>query len=732
MRTVQAMPLLAIAWALAGAGDPQSLDDEVNDLMDLSLEELTSVRVTSATLGERSIDRAPSTMSVITAQQIEQLGLLTLADALRLVPGMTVLDDQFGDLIVAVRGVQNKANILVTLDGQPLNDFYDGHFVPRLLLANVERIEVIRGPGSALYGTNAFSAVISIVTRGAPDEGSVGVLTAAGDANVDDELGYGGRIGLEYRARRGQWRLSTFGQYRESTGPKVKVEEDAASGRPYGATPGMTSLPLATGLAQIVASRTGVFADADTVQLGSVFVLDRHGPYFGASATLTPESNVQRMISSSYVAHDIDIADDVELRTRLSYDVQLVDERIQDQPDGYFFDANGDGEVSAIERYADGKIRRREYEAMRLAARSHLVFTREYQGSVVNRLRLLAGFQVEHDWLPSFTYGQNFATDGSRDTFANHDGLPLEQRGATRTLVAPLVQAEVALLDALWLTAGLRFDAYSDFGSSLNPRIALIWAPHERFTLKALYGRAFRAPTFAELYDYTSLTPTGYRVRGDEDLRPEVTNAVELGVDWRPHDRVQLRVASFYTVTNDVIAPDPTSNLNFRDVENFPGQEIFGAEGEIRLLLDADNYLETNVSYAYRRQTGEGLDGYEQFNDLKFTNRHLTDLPELRVNTSLVMRPWTPLTVGLSHAYMSESRNNSRFQFESFVFQYVRPAHHELRGNATYRLLDDKIALAATVAVPIDKKLPVWRAYGERQIPASSWWAYLGATVRFK
>ncbi len=725
--------VLALAWALIGASDPDAIDDEVTDLMSLSLEELADVRVTSATLGEHAIRHAPSTMSVVTAQQIEALGLLTLADALRLVPGFTVLDNQFGDQVVAVRGVQNQANILVTIDGQPVNDFYDGYFVPRIPLANVERIEVIRGPGSALYGTNAFSAVISIVTRGAPEsDGGVGVLTGAGDTNLDDEVGYGGRIGVGFRLRTGPWKVATFGQYRETTGPKVKIEEDASAGRPYASTPGMTRLPVQSGYAQVAATREGVLTERDAVTVGSTMILDAHGPFFGPSGTLTPDSDVRRLITTNYAEHALDLDDDFSLRTRLSLDVQHLSERIQDQPNGYFFDADGNGAIDDDERFADGKWRERDYVAMRFSGRTHLVFTRDYDGGTVDRLRLLAGFQVEHDWLPSFDYAQNFASDGVRATFANHDQLPIEQRGAKRTLVAPLVQAELVLLDAFWLTAGLRFDAYSDFGTSLNPRVALIWSPTERFAMKLLYGRAFRAPTFAEQYDYTSLTPTGYRVRGDADLDPEVTNAVELGVDWQPNPHVALRLASFYTVTNDTISTDPTSNLVFTDVKNFPGQAMVGAEGEVRLLLDANNYLETNVSYTYRRQTGEGLEGYEQFNDLKFTNPRLTDLPDLRINTSLVTRPVDALVVGLSHAFLSESRNNTRFQFESFAYTYVRPAHHELRGTATYTILDGRVQLTSIVAVPIDKTLPVWRAYGERQLPAGTWWANLGATLRFE
>ncbi|HZH04638.1 MAG TPA: TonB-dependent receptor plug domain-containing protein, partial [Myxococcaceae bacterium] len=146
--------------------------------------------VVSSTGTLQALNEAPSIVSVITKEQIRQFGLFTLADALQQMPGTTVLINEFGDKIVAARGLSSSPNILVLLDGERLNDFYDGSTPYTYPLANIERIEMIRGPGSALYGTNALSAVISMFSK-QPSRGTSLELT--GEVLPENSVSLGGR-----------------------------------------------------------------------------------------------------------------------------------------------------------------------------------------------------------------------------------------------------------------------------------------------------------------------------------------------------------------------------------------------------------------------------------------------------------------------------------------------------------------------------------------------------------
>ena len=156
----------------AGAKGSERTSTQVDDLAQLSLEDLLEVEVVTASCHEESVSSAPATVSVITAEQIATFGWRTLADALRSVPGMHVTDDRnyaaLGARGVAVPGDFSN-RVIVLVDGHRVNDkVYHApdaqHFLPVAMDA-VERIEIVRGPGSVLDGSDALLAVINVITR---------------------------------------------------------------------------------------------------------------------------------------------------------------------------------------------------------------------------------------------------------------------------------------------------------------------------------------------------------------------------------------------------------------------------------------------------------------------------------------------------------------------------------------------------------------------------------------
>ena len=140
------------------------------DLMELSLEELLTMDVTSATKTTGvTLQKAPSVIRVFTREDIDKFGFTTLYDMLSNVPGIQIQEYRSGHQLSWIRGVQARYNnkILWLIDGIPIRDSYYGHsFLDEgFPLEIVERVEVINGPGSVLYGANAFSGVVSIKTR---------------------------------------------------------------------------------------------------------------------------------------------------------------------------------------------------------------------------------------------------------------------------------------------------------------------------------------------------------------------------------------------------------------------------------------------------------------------------------------------------------------------------------------------------------------------------------------
>jgi iron complex outermembrane receptor protein len=193
---------LALACALSAAvpGHAQVVVAQGPSLADLSLEELANVRVTTATLRSERLSDAPASIFVITGEDIRRSGARSIAEALRLAPNLEVAQVSASSYAITARGFQNVITnkLLVLLDGRALYTtvlsgvLWDAQ---DLMLEDVERIEVISGPGAALYGANAFTGVINIITKRAQD--TQGALVSAGASNVDRTYAarYGGKLG---------------------------------------------------------------------------------------------------------------------------------------------------------------------------------------------------------------------------------------------------------------------------------------------------------------------------------------------------------------------------------------------------------------------------------------------------------------------------------------------------------------------------------------------------------
>ena len=140
-----------------------------NDLFELPLEDLLNIDVLSPSQTIKKIGQAPNIISVVNAYQIEKMGARTLSDVLKMTPGVQILTRRNGRDMVWIRGIPSGRNskVMLVIDGVPQREGLIGGWSPdeQVQLNNIERIEVIRGPGSALYGGDAYSGMISIFTK---------------------------------------------------------------------------------------------------------------------------------------------------------------------------------------------------------------------------------------------------------------------------------------------------------------------------------------------------------------------------------------------------------------------------------------------------------------------------------------------------------------------------------------------------------------------------------------
>jgi iron complex outermembrane receptor protein len=173
------------------------------DLGNKSIEDLMNIEITSASKTEQKLSRTASAVFVITAEDIRQSNATNIPDLLRMVPGIDVAQINANTWAVSARGLNGRFSneLLVMLDGRSVyTPTFDGVFwdVLDLPLEDIERIEVIRGPGASVWATNAVNGVINIITKKASD--TPGAMVVAGGGTVDQGFGtlhYGGNIGKD-------------------------------------------------------------------------------------------------------------------------------------------------------------------------------------------------------------------------------------------------------------------------------------------------------------------------------------------------------------------------------------------------------------------------------------------------------------------------------------------------------------------------------------------------------
>src|SRR3989339_980097 len=180
--------------------------------------------VTIATRHETKISKAPGIVTVITAEEIKNLGYRTFVEILRTIPGFEILKSgDTGVVVPAVRGITSSNKVRLILNGHFVNSPFTGSAFGRFddfPVENIKKIEIIRGPGSAMYGENAFTAVINIITKDAKDIDGVKVSSGYGSFDTYDE-------NIVFGKKYDNVEISGMARYRQTSGFDGVVESDS-------------------------------------------------------------------------------------------------------------------------------------------------------------------------------------------------------------------------------------------------------------------------------------------------------------------------------------------------------------------------------------------------------------------------------------------------------------------------------------------------------------------------
>lgn len=187
--------------------DAPASDGGIQDLLNLPIEELLTLESTSVAKKRQKVEDSAAAVAVITQDDIRRSAASTIPDLLRMVPGVEVGQQANGATAVAIRGFNSRASnsLLVMVDGRSVYvPLFSGVFWDQLVLplGDIERIEVIRGPGASLWGANAVNGVINIITKHSSDSLGINAVSQVGTRKQEGSLSYGARAteNLSYRA----------------------------------------------------------------------------------------------------------------------------------------------------------------------------------------------------------------------------------------------------------------------------------------------------------------------------------------------------------------------------------------------------------------------------------------------------------------------------------------------------------------------------------------------------
>ncbi len=560
---------LFLCCAMLCAGSAWAQEPRQPELSQLSLEDLVKLKVDTVYGASKFLQKAanaPASVTIVMGDEIQKYGYRTLADVLRSVRGFYVIYDR-NYSYVGVRGFSRPADynarILFLLDGHRVNDnIFDGAYVATEFPVDVDlidRIEIIRGPSSSVYGTGALVAVVNVITKRGRDLKSVELSTEAGSWNsYKGRVSYGDRFanGLEtllsgsFYNSQGHRRLF----FPEFADPATNngFAENADGDRSYDMFADIIYRDF--NIHAVHASRTKhiptasfdtVFNDPRTYTTDTRGYIDvQYGHVFGKWETLG----------------------------RISYDWY-------DYHGIYIYDYAGSG-VPPFTQNKD--VANGTWWDLQLDA-SRVFFTRH---------------QV--------TLGTEYRQD-LRQQQANYDLQPYvsylsDRRGAR--VWAYYLQDEFSIRKNLILVAGLRSDWHQKFGITLSPRLGVIYSPTANTDLKAIYGRAFRAPNSYENFYVSSVSDTA-----NPSLRPEKIRTFELDLEHQFRKRFHASASGFFNRIDGLIAQqvDPaTGRPAYKNSGTVRGKGI-----ELELAAKWPSGIEGAISYSFQSsrnlQTGDVL-----------------------------------------------------------------------------------------------------------------------------
>lgn len=534
--------------------------------LELSLEQLLNVPVTGSTLTEETLKTVPAAVSVFTREHIDRLGMDYLYELLNLVPGFQFDRNASSGLAYTYsargrRAAQQSLEVLLLIDGKVVNDPRAGSpdiTLPLYPLARIERLEVIRGPGSALYGSSAFTGVINIVTR----KQQKSLALAYGSQDRRQLEGF-------WNQDIGDWQADGFVHAYQDNGDGFTVT-DTFNGQPTRTRDPREQIAADLSLKE---GKTRLDFSYNRAESHDFFQSDNIANGYNA--------NERELIHAS-IEQGFEWLPDTRSQATLSYQQFSYDFKLF---------LTGPGALVAASRPSSAE----PFWGDARQAGDSWRFTFANDWSINERSSAQWGLQwARHEETDASALGNFDLIQLSKAqfpvTFYGDEGklFPIGTK-ASLTNVGVYAQYLLSLRDSTRLTLGGRYDEYPDFSGRLSPRLGVVEQLNNIYSLKLLYGEAFRAPTLAE----TGLINNPLLL-GNPDLTHEIVKTWDLILmgNWQS---TSLSVGLFQ---NRYEQPIETVFIgSARTYRNSPGEKSQGLE--LEWAQDLSNHWSVRSTYTY-------------------------------------------------------------------------------------------------------------------------------------
>jgi iron complex outermembrane receptor protein len=502
---------------------------------------------------------------------------------LEYLPGVHVSSARDGSNVIAFRGIYSESNsqILILVNGVPVrNTLFGGKpFEWNMPVKNISHIEVIRGPGSMLYGGDAMTGVINIVLKNGKELKGGDAGTFVGNQNTYDGW-------MEYGQQTGDFEYSLSLQGGSTEGYKGQVSSDAQTlidqqfGTHASKAPGFTN----NGRDDVDARLDVSYKDTARLRAG----------YQRFNNVKTGVGAALALDNTGFTNNDL-FNVDLSLNNKLS-------ETISNKTTLYFLGQSPNSDINLLPPGTYGGLLPFGAENRQSGFQGTTGLTTQFN-YVIDQHTLTVGSGFIYDWIRSDKNQINylitpFFIQQIPMTEVSAFGQDPMEAQKNRTNIYALMQDEWNFASDWYLTTGFRYDHYSDVEPGLSPRAALVWNANVDLTTKLIYSRAFRPPSFFEKnYSYNNLT-----------IKPETVNTIEFQIEKRWLSDLTTSANFYWFKQESLISSLPTTTII--PVGFFNNSQINGLGVETEIKYRINDQFNASVNYSYHglpSSTGTGM-----------------------------------------------------------------------------------------------------------------------------